>query len=481
MMNLKEKSKMLSLLLTMSFLLVGCGEETLTKSQQKTSFTPTDIASFQVTTKSLSRLEKPPVDILYVVDNSGSTLVDDFQKLKTQIQNTVYNVSNEFDYHIYFTPLIPASGDSITSYPLIVSDPSTLDTNNPGSYNLTTAENLSAFTAASGNNVELGFQRALSIIENNRSNKIFRKNANTIIVMISNGDDTEARENGYGGNVIINSQKINEIETEFKKLTKQHSPSGTLQAESLRFISLVAHSSCSFATEGSNYRLMSQRIYDFQGFTDNNSKKDSFDLCSKDFSGLFSAVNSSIRQVLVGHKYDHWLISTQSESNIAVDDITLTKVNGSTGATSNIARSSSNGFEYLGYRSNQNTRYSPDAGEPVSGLVVKLNGTARIDYPDYIIAKTRTPTEYFGYIALPKDPDLSTVEVKINGTNYGQSSTDGWTYYGYVPQLNIKVPGPNNASTTPALNKSGYFLKLHGSAIYSNGDSVDVFYKGKAL
>lgn len=472
--NLKSTFLLLSLLIATS-----CGEETLTKSQQKTTITAADISTFEVSNKSLSHLEKPPVDILYVVDNSGSTLIDSFQSLKGQIQNTLYNVSNEFDYHIYFTPLIPASGDSITSYPLIVSDPSSL--NGTAGLNIITADNLSPFAAASGNNVEHGFQRALTIIENNISNGIFRQNANTIVVMISNGDDTSAISYGFGGNSVVDQNKFETTVSDFKRLTKQHSPSGSLKAETLRFISLVAHQNCSFAKPGDFYRLMSQKIYDYQGFTDNNSKKDSFDLCSRDYSGLFSAVNSSIRQVLVGHKYDHWLISTQSESSIAIDDITLTKVNGNTGAKTNIPRSATNGFEYLGARSNQNTRYFPDAGEPVSGLVVKLNGTARVDFPDYIVSKTRTPTEYFGYIPLPRDPDLKTVEVIINGTKYGQSSSDGWTYLGYREILNTKVPGPSGASVNPPLNKSGYFLKLYGSAIYSSGDNVQVFFKGKAI
>lgn len=471
--NLKSTFLLLTLLLATS-----CGEETLTKSQQKTSITATDISTFEVTNKSLSRLEKPPVDILYIVDNSGSTLIDSFQSLKGQIQNTLYNVSNEFDYHIYFTPLIPASGDSITSYPLIASDPSSL--NGAAGLNIVSVENLSPFTAASGNNVELGFQRALTIIENNISNNIFRQNANTIVVMISNGDDTSAKKTIYG-NQVNDPDKLNEIEGEFRRLTKQYGTSSPLKAESLRFISLVAHQNCSFATIGTNYQLMSQRLYDYQGFTDNNNSKDSFDLCSRDYSGLFSAVNSSIRQVLVGHKYDHWLISSQSESSIAVDDITLTKVNGNTGAKSNIARSSTNGFEYLGPRTNQDTRYFPDAGEPVSGLVVKLNGAARVDFPDYITSKTRTPTEYFGYIPLPRDPDLTTVEVIINGTKYGQSGTNGWTYFGYREILNIKVPGTTGASVNPPLNKSGYFLRLHGSAIYSSGDNLQIFYKAKAI
>lgn len=458
-------------------LATSCGEEALTKSQQKTSVTATDIATFEVTNRSLSRLEKPPVDILYVVDNSGSTLVDSFQALKSQIQNTLYNVSEEFDYHIYFTPLIASPGDDINAYPLIVSDESSVGS----SLNLTNVENLSPFSAQSSSNDEAGFQRALNIIDNNRTNSIFRQNAHTIIVMISNGDDTEATVT-FGGNTYPDPGKFNQIKEEFQKLSKNHSAS-TLNAESLRFISLVAHDNCSFAKIGTNYKKMSQQLYDYQGFSD-NAGKDSFDLCSKNFTTLFSAVNNSIRQVLIEHEYDHWLISTQTEASINPGTITLTKVNGTTGAKSNIPESGTNGFQYLGYQSNKNTRYLPDAGEPVTGLVVKLNGSARVKFPDYIVAKTSSPTEYFGFIALQREPELSTVEVIINGTKYGQSSTDGWTLLDnpkYRPSQNTKVVGPNGESDQPPLNKSGYFLKLHGNAIYHSGDTVQVFFKAKAL
>ena len=37
-----------------------------------------------------------------------------------------------------------------------------------------------------------------------------------------------------------------------------------------------------------------------------------------------------------------------------------------------------------------------DPGEPQTGLMIKLNGSARLEYPECVIAKTRTPTEYFG-------------------------------------------------------------------------------------
>ncbi len=459
-------------------LLISCGEESLTVQNKTEKFSVADVQFFELNTCSQMHFEKPPVDVLYIVDNSGSTLADSFQAIKGQIKNTINHISNEFDYHIYVAPLNAVQGDNIQTYPLIVSDTNTLP--NIASLNIVNSDNLEMFSPASGNNTEYGFTRAYNIIQNNRSNGIFRENANTVIVMISNGDDTETLRSS-GGNVTTDPNKYEELKNKFLSLTKKysstHSVSNPLNTESLRFISLVAHNRCNGWVPGSTYRMMSKDIYEYQNFSD-NSAKDSMDLCSGNYSQLFSAINSSIRAVLVGHKYNYWKISSASESNIQADDILVTKINADQSRTT-LSEDVNNGFQYIGYKSNQNTRYAPSVGEPKSGLFIQLNGNARVEYPECIIAKTRTPTEYFGYIALPREPDLSTVKIEIDGKAIPKSVSQGWTYLGFRDTLNIKVPGPTGASVTPEVKKSGYFLQLHGSAIFTNGQTVNVYYKPK--
>jgi hypothetical protein len=476
-----KKLKWIHLLCLM--LLISCGDEALVQTTQGTNLTATDITTYEVSNKSEAHYNKPPVDILYIIDNSGSTLASSFQSVKSQIQQTISTISQEFNYHILFAPLNPGESDSITGYPVMLSHPDTVTS--IASLNVVSGDSLNMFAQASGNNQEHGFQRAQNLINYNRSNGIFRNNANTIVVMISNGDDNEAIMNIGGGNIVFDASKFDTIKRNVQKFTKKDSTtpgnyvSNPLAAESFRFMSLVAHSSCNFWKQGTYYKKMSNELYDYQNFSDSSSK-DSHDLCTQNYSGLFSSVNNSIRQILVGHRYDHWKISSQSASSIQESDITLTRVR-ENGTTENIARNAVNGFQYLGYMYNKNTRYYPDAGEPATGLIVKLNGSARVDYPDYIVAKTVTPTEYFGFVALPRDPDLSTVKVVINGVNYGQSSVDGWTYLGWRDVLNTKVPGPSGASVNPAVNKSGYFLQLNGNAIYSSGNTIQVLYKPKPI
>ncbi len=464
------------------FFLTACGEEVLTQNTIDNSFKSSELESFELSTCSQMTFRKPPVDILYVIDNSGSTLASSFQSIKGEIQNTISRISNEFDYHIYFAPLHPGANDSIQGYPLLASDPGTLPS--AASVNLTNVDNLNMFAQAAGGNSELGFERVKNLIKYNRSNGIFRENANTIVVMISNGDDTEALRT-VGGNTAFDSNKFQQILTELKKFTKKYAdanPSLTdpLKAKKFRFISLVAHSQCFPGwKKGNNYKMMSKALYDYQALSDNPAGKDSVDLCSQNYSQLFQAVNNSIQAVIDGHKYDHWKISSASASAIQTDDIELTKIKAD-GSKVSIPADTTNGFEYIGYKVDQQLNYEPtDVVETATGLMVKLNGTARVTHPECIIAKTRTPTEYFGYFALPREPDLSTVTVEIDGKAYAQSLQEGWTYLGWRDSLNIKVPGPTNAAVTPELNKSGYFLQLHGDAIFTNGQTIKVFYKPK--
>ncbi|MCT4641126.1 MAG: hypothetical protein N4A33_02440 [Bacteriovoracaceae bacterium] len=482
------KTLFIGILITLS--LISCSEEVLTNAPQ---FSQTNIAGQQVSNLqacSAMQLDKPPVDILYVVDNSGSSLLSSFQSIKSQIANTITTINSQFDYHIYVAPLNPPSGSSATSYPLIVSDTGSLSST--VGLNIKSIDDLTSdfFSGATGNNSENGFQRAHDLIQNNRSNGIFRNNANTIIVMVSNGDDTSSTVT-IGGNKVNDPAVYNNHLTNFKKLTKKYSMtnsvSNPMNAESLRFVSLVAHSNCNGQIRGSNYISMSEDIYDYMGYTD-DSMKDTRNLCSGNFSNIFSAVNSSVAAVVTGHKYDHWLISTASASSIQANDITLTKVMAN-GSTVNIPESSSNGFQYLGNQSAINTRYYPTAGAPVSGLVVKLNGTARVEYPDCIIAKTKSPLEHYKYIVIPRKPVVSSIIVKVNGITIAQSSTDGWvmanaydgcTSDGFCDSINVKV-AHQGTSSTPEVYKSGYFLRLSSSKYLTNGDTVQVFYSPDSI
>ena len=55
--------------------------------------------------------------------------------------------------------------------------------------------------------------------------------------------------------------------------------------------------------------------------------------------------------------------------------------------------------------------------------------------------------------------------------------------HGYGIMQNIKVLSPvqPNIPGQPPVYHSGFFFKLHGNAIFSNNDSIEVIYKPKLL
>src|SRR5690554_4471880 len=106
-MNKKEHSTIKTFvpLLALCALLTSCGEEFLTQNTLSETEKAPDIQNFAYESCAQMRLVKPPVDILFVVDNTGSTLQSSFQQIKEQIAATVGTISQEFDYHVYIAPL----------------------------------------------------------------------------------------------------------------------------------------------------------------------------------------------------------------------------------------------------------------------------------------------------------------------------------------------------------------------------------------
>jgi hypothetical protein len=468
-------------------MLSGCGEEIFNKSTLKDSDKANTLKYFTEDECAGFTFDKPEVDFLFVIDNSGSASSQQFQSIKTQLSNVFSYAPNDFNYHMLFAPLLPTSGESITALPVIISDPTSV----PSITNINRKQSINevtVFAPPAGGNVEAGFSRVQSIIDGNRSNGIFRNNSHVIVILISNEYDTSLFTY-VGGNQIYQQAVYNSHFETFKKYTRKYvqgggSVSNPLNAESFRFIAVTPHSNCGSFTYRPGYKEMAIDLYNYNnipsvpGFS--YPQKDAHNICSGNYQQIFSSIDATIQKVVVEHSYDHWKISNANANQIQADDITVTKILAD-GTRINVPESATQGFEYLGYKVNQNTRYEPTIGEPRTGLMIRLNGNARVHYQECISAKTRTPTEWFGYKAVQREPDLSTVKVVIRGQEYPQSSSDGWTYIGYKEIQNIKVPGPTNAAILPAVNKSGYFFQLHGEAIYTNGESITIYYKPKAI
>ena len=120
---------------------------------------------------------------------------------------------------------------------------------------------------------------------------------------------------------------------------------------------------------------------------------------------------------------------------------------------------------YIGLKNDFNTRILPTPGEKRSGYMIRLNGSGKLTHPDCITINTQSPADYYGYIHMHNKPVTGSIVLKINNSVVPESLTNGWEYIGYKSSQNIKVKSPSEPHLPgyPAINKTGHFLKLHGS------------------
>jgi hypothetical protein len=483
------KENLLSIILV--FLAISCSKEEVGKQGRVASFTTPQRVLFDGTNCAQHTEIRPKVDFLFLFDNSTSTNYLNPQTIAS-LEGVFSRLPDHYDYHAMVAPLLD---NGKTNHPVLVRDvthsvqENGLNLSKLGSRLKGSAYEISPFTNQEkvGGAYENGFERAYDLINNeyNKGTNVFRKDSYIIITVISNGDDN-AYLSSTGG-LYYPHLDYNDFEQK-KSLLLSLKNVSNLNAIKVRFLSLVANKPtafCSGARDGDRYRRMSKHLHDLSLDTVSNSSAnpDTFDICSDSVSDIFSQLDQIIHYVVVPHRYEYWQVTTNTNQN-AIDPSTIEVFKSSTGEQ--IPESYVNGFsyQYVSPPSTRNTRYYPDYGEPKSGHLIQLYGTARIEYPECLRVKTQTPLEYWAYIVLDKEPDLSDIKVTIDGNEIPQSSTNGWQYIGRQDSINIRVKSLSNPIATSEPDKTmrgpGWFLKLSGSAIYSNNSRVEVRFSPKS-
>ncbi len=492
----------------------SCGPEQFATKKKVESSSSNPINHQTNSSCSHFTLIKPQVDFLFLWDNSSSSTFIS-QKTKSALNNTIDLMSSRFDYHIMLAPLIGSNNQ----YARFVSEtPVGLGSSALSiKVDRSQAANSLNFPQAAGN-AESGAQRAADLIKNNISNGIFRNGAYLIVVVMSNQDDNSWVKGTYP----IAKDRDEYIQARMKDLLclrGNHNPSSgacsgpTLNNIQMRFMSIVAHQdkcggSQSLWSLNKVYRTLSSYIYTASynngtaSPTDQGSPSpsadgiipyDSYDICQiSDFAHIFDGINNSIQDTLVRHKYNYWPVASSGASAIDPDEIKVFKNGQPINRLSEPVTGNPTGFSFTNSVQNVNTRYEPGPGEPFNGYSIKLYGDAHVTYPECMIVKTQTPKEYFGYVNIQSKPLESSIVLKINGQTIQKSSTNGWQLIksggqpAYYQSKNIKIQAPGKmcgadyCQGSPAVNKSGYFLKLNGNAIYSNGATVQVIYDPSA-
>jgi hypothetical protein len=343
----------------------------------------------------------------------------------------------------------------------------------------------------SGGRQEDAIGRAISLIRTNEPHNIFRKDAYTIIVVMSNGDAmlNYTYINPISGEEVVEYIGTSSAPNTYVSRMKNEIidiRDNLLRSKQLRLISLVPHSKCNdYYRPNSYYRDLSGHLYRYaypnniSSPTDQGEKQfpDSYDLCSSnEFIHLFDGINNSITDTIIKHKYNFWpIVEVESETNPPPFNSEKIKVATSNGTE--ISPNESNGFEYIGFKRNHPIRYEPTTGEPFTGYFIKLNGTAKVQYPDCLTIDTESPIEYYAYVQLHTQPHLPSITLTIDNKEVPKSNDSGWEYIGYKNSLSIRVKGPDDYTpSTPPINKTGYFLKLSKDYFYKNGSKIDLTY-----
>lgn len=450
--------------------LLGCGSEQFGTVPRSTSESASPLQSFTNTTCSTFTLIKPKVDVLYIIDNSSSSYYIS-NDIKTALSNTVNSLSKDFDYRVIGTPLIETvTGNNdyqiMTNSPDLAGVPS-------DSRRISSASAFNFFSNSPISGVEKGIHRVVSFVGAHK-NSLLRNNAYLVVVLVSNGRDLEIEEDaGFGnGETRINTATYNQ------RLSSLRSLRTDLNSLQLRIMSVTAKSVCApgYRTALKSYAKISNDLYVDAQATDNNTNLDSYDLCSSSgISSVFTAINNSIKQVVLPHQYRYWPI-TFAENNemVSLSEIKVKKISPN-GSAVDLARDTDWVYEDKVTAQSVNTRELPTAGEPVTGRHF-IKFTNLLTYPDCVLVSSISRTEYFGYIVLPQKPRVDTISVRINGNLVQKSTTNGWSDLTSAPQTrNIKVPHPSPGDENPPVMRTGFMLQLNGASnYYKSGDKVEV-------
>jgi hypothetical protein len=454
----------------------GCGAEQFGTASSQDSSAVKSADTYEQTTCSTRTLIKPKVDILYVVDNSSSTNYLG-TSIKTSLTNTVDSVSEQFDYRVIGTTLLPVSGTD-NDYQVITNSSDTLP---EPSKKIIRSSEFSFFSntnyAAGG--TEPGLQRVVSFMNNNMSGSapLFRKGAYHLVVLISNGRDTDVETvTNANGATTVNATVYN------NRLASLRSLKAGLQSQQLRLFAVTPKSQCNdgWLNSTRSYVQMAKDLYTDSGATD-SSTYDSFDLCTSAITTVFTSVNSSIKQVIIPHTFRYWPLSFAKDTNVRNDfgEITVYKI------VNNVATvmPSSAWSYYLNPNSSLITQEPPVSGDGdvVTGKhFVKFTDGNLITYPDCVQIKSSARTEYFKYVVIQKAMNTTLGgAVRVNGSNIPSSA---WVYRGSLSDVNIKAAYPNAGDEYPASIKSGIMIEITDPQYYyKSGDTVDVSYVGNIL
>ncbi len=454
--------------------MMGCTKQRFSTPATKTGSESNALKTLIYKSCAIKGSVNPQVDILVLIDNSTSTnfITSD---LKNAIIDSLQSISQDFDYRIYVAPLMaPATGENLSSYPHFSGAPSGSTPLSPPS-SLNSIYNLTFGSPAVGAD-ELGFRRIDTLLNTLHTPTssgglgFFRSKTHDITILISNGNDSDGV---VGGDYYSQNFNLRKQELLNRKIA--------IESQQFRLLSLVAHSACrSGHIRGFNYIRMSKELYALSGDTSLSGvvNPDSFDLCLGDFSNIFSQINKSIQPISENLTYRYWPIESELKNKIIAGQVNPANLDvffldDSSNSSTLVPQSN---YNYM-------PNFSGNIVDPAhvsdilhTGAALALSPSAYVTTPDCLLVQAPEEPKYYGYIRLATEPKESTIKVSKNGNTINKDATNGWEYIGFQSALNVLIASPtnHNPSTIWTDIKTGYFIKLNGSAIYGDGENLEV-------
>lgn len=462
---------------SLTLLLAGCGAEQFGSVPKSTSENPNKLTSYSHKSCSQYTLIKPKVDVVYLVDNSGSATVI-ANGAKSAIVSTVDSLSSDFDYRVIVTPLL-ATANGNNEYQVMTNSSDLVGI--PSDIRRINSSSQFTFFQTPQPGSEKGLERTVSFLNAHR-NSLLRKGSHLIVVLISNGRDQAVEDDTGTGNV----QDTNLYNTH---LTNLRALKASPYSHKLRLFSVTAKTHLcqpGYWSANLSYAAMAKQLYAESGAGDNSLNMDSYDLCGDGLSSLFSGINNSIKQEVLNHSYRYWPITfAENNESISLPELKVIKISPN-GTQTELPRTSAWVYEDRGSAVSVNTRELPTVGEPVTGRhFVKFTNGNLITFPDCVLIQGISKTEYFGYVVIPQKPIESSIYIRVNGAlipNSAWSLVKDGSGQPIQTTQNIKVDNPSAnppGEANPPLIKTGFMVKINSANYYyKSGDNVEVNYQG---
>lgn len=344
-------------------LLSSCGN----KKFQKLEYSSTAIAGQYV-------YIKPKLDLVIFQDNSDS-MANAMAQVKPQLSSFLEQLDTNWEYRVVVLPLL--SQQNINTKTVLATDctgvpsASCVGPSGVGYFNSLTGDGgwITSRDSSVGN-VDYGFQNMNYNINSLVSSGFLRSDAALAMMIIANNDDHTGVTYNYRPDGAVTGINYNSATTinsfnAYKNYFLSVKSSTTLD----RLYSVVAAQSYTDCYGGG--RTWAGIRYQNMAAALGGA---SYDLCNNGLPNVLSDIRARLVTVVQTIEFNYVVLPEEPTPG----SISISK-NGTA-----LPQSAVNGWEYVGYRSNQPTSFAPVSGNIKSGYMIKLNGTATFKGTDTI-------------------------------------------------------------------------------------------------